>query len=176
MRRAGQAPYRRCPVNSASGVMKPQLREAQGVDYVAVAGWIYADASTVHNAALKIPLPILIAELQYRIQAEGGKSFGMLLGEDLIAFGQYSVPSPGEVHFVRLIVSPGFRRKGYGRSLCTELIEHAVADTGARVHTMRVDRDNIAGRNLCASFGFQVVSAESDTKTLFLRRMHRTAE
>lgn len=156
--------------------MKPYLREAQSVDYVAVADWIHAEASALDEAALKMPLPILIAELQYRVQAEGGKSFGMTLGEDLIAFGQYSVPGPGEVRFVRLIVSAESRRKGYGRTLCSELIDLAVAYTGARVHTIQVGRDNIAGRNLCSSFGFQEVSAQSDAKTLFLRRMHRTAK
>lgn len=155
--------------------MKPHLREAQGPDYVAVANWIHAEASSLPQAALKMPLPMLIAELEHRVQAEGGKSFGMCLGEDLIAFGQYSVPRPGEVHFVRLFVGPDRRRKGYGSTLCAELIAVAAAHAGARVFTMRVDRDNIAGRNLCSSFGFQAVSAESDAKTLFLRRMHRTA-
>ena len=155
--------------------MNPNLREAQDSDYVAVANWIQSEALPVHQGALKMPLPILIAELQYRVQAEGGKSFGMILGEDLVAFGQYSVPSPGEAHLIRVIVNPPFRRKGYGSALCAGLIAVAVADTGTRVVTVRVDRDNIAGRNLCSLFGFQAVSAKCDAQTLFLRRMHRPA-
>lgn len=153
--------------------MQPHIREALDPDHVVAAGWLQSEAAALPPGALLQPIQILIAELQYRVQSEGGKSLVMILGEDPVALGQYSAVRPGEVHLCRLIVSPGLRRQGYGKALCGELMAMAVAHTGARFVTARVARDHIAGRNLCSAFGFQAVTAESDSKSLFLRRMHR---
>jgi len=149
------------------------VREARPPDFTAVAEWLQPEASDLSGAGLRLPVPLAPPEFERQVQTCDGRSYVLVVGADPIAFGQYALDGESTVQLWRLIVRKGFRRMGHGSALCALVMDAAVTATGARAVTVEVDRDNMAARNLFAARGFQVVTAESDDRTLYMRCMVR---
>lgn len=150
--------------------MNATLRAPEPSDYEAIASWIPDAESCVRWAGPRMPYPFSAAELQSLLTVTSGDSYCLTeAAASPLGFGQFWVLTPGEVHLGRVIVSPSARGRGFGRSLCELLIEHAVQVTGATAITLRVYRNNAAAFSLYSSLGFAAVQAESTEEVLFMR-------
>jgi ribosomal protein S18 acetylase RimI-like enzyme len=138
-------------------------------DYEALVAWVPTADACARWAGPQLPYPFTASELPALLEVPG-KSFSLVEGSRRpLAFGQYRTVSPDTVHLCRLIVSPDWRGHGYGRALCEQLIEQAVADTGASMVTLRVYRDNAVAQSLYHKLGFKPVELRSDVNVIGMR-------
>jgi [ribosomal protein S18]-alanine N-acetyltransferase len=75
-------------------------------------------------------------------------------GSDVVGFGLYSMPDPGEGFFSTLAVREDDRREGIGRALTLRVLRRLFADGAKRV-SLTTDDDNTAAIRLYVSLGFR---------------------
>jgi len=90
-------------------------------------------------------------------------AYGGWIDGELVAYGELWLDDDeAEVELARLIVSPGWRGRGLGRQLVTELA--ALARQHQSKVFLRVDPDNATARRCYESAGFERVSAEDEAE------------
>ena len=150
--------------------MTCRLHPPRLIDYETIASWITDAAACVRWAGPRVPFPFAASELPRLLTIDGIESHCLVDGtSDICGFGQFWIASPGAVHLGRIIVSPTKRGKGYGRTLCQQLIEKAVHKTGASEITLRVYRDNSVALSLYVDLGFLVDDSKSTDEVLFMK-------
>ncbi len=85
------------------------------------------------------------------------------------AFGQLMSKRSGELHMARIIVDPISRGQGYGRHICTDLIQIA-CERNVRTLTLNVYRDNMVGIRLYMGLGFQDAQEISTAENLHMTK------
>jgi RimJ/RimL family protein N-acetyltransferase len=154
----------------------PILRPARPSDFAALAGWIPDAEACRRWAGPRVSFPFAAVSLEDLLAVATGASFALADGTGaLVGFGQYWVREPGAVHLGRIIVAPGQRGRGLGRTLCRRLMAEALAATGAASVTLRVYRGNIAARTLYASLGFREEPSDTDPDPILMRASERKA-
>src|SRR5215472_13172181 len=152
--------------------MNATLRLPELADYELIASWVPDAQSCLLWAGPRVRFPFTAAELPSLLLPPGehGQSYCLAeSGANLLGFGQYLIRKPGAVHLARLIISPAFRGKGFGRLLCQLLRARALQATGANEVTMAVFRDNVVALSLYSNLGFSAVEAECSEKVLSMR-------
>lgn len=87
--------------------------------------------------------------------AADNRTYLVAVDDGVVGFGGVMVVGD-EAHITNLLVDPGCRGKGFGRSLMVALIEAAIAD-GARHLTLEVRKQNEAARALYSRLGMAPV-------------------
>lgn len=151
--------------------MSVALRLPSSSDYESIASWIPDAEACRRWAGPKLPYPFSIADLPQLLAVPGGGSYcladhtGAVLG-----FGQYW-PRPGDtIHLLRIIVSPALRGRGFGRTLCSQLIARALVAAPSRALTLNVYRGNEVAVALYEGLGFKVVPEKSNGDSLFMEK------
>ncbi len=150
--------------------MTCRLDPPQPIDYETIASWITDATACACWAGPRVPFPFSAQELPRLLAIEGVESWCLTdKTTSTCGFGQFWGAAPGVVHLGRIIVSPTKRGKGYGRTLCQQLIEKAVHKTGAGEITLRVYRNNSAALSLYVDLGFLVDDSKSTDEVLFMK-------
>jgi RimJ/RimL family protein N-acetyltransferase len=145
------------------------LRPPRPVDYSTLASWVPDAQACLVWAGPLIPFPISVELLDQQLAVASGRSYFLTDANDgPVGFGQHWVLKPGSVHLGRIIVAPTHRGKGVGRSLCTQLVLHAKAFSGASTVTLRVFRANLPAHRMYESLGFSAIEEASDDELLFM--------
>ena len=149
--------------------MNCTLRTPQAIDFEAIASWVTNREACLSWAGPRLPFPFSAPDLPALLSVADGESLCLAEGSARpYGFGQFWVSTPGAVHLGRIIVAPTMRGRGFGRTLCRQLIAEAVLQTGARRITLRVYRDNLAAIALYLGLGFSAVESESTGEVFFM--------
>jgi len=153
---------------SSSMPLRPPLPD----DYLRLSAWISDAAQCLRWAGPIVPYPFAADDLSRLlvVPLPGGASSWSLVGErnELLAFGQLWEREPGCAHIGRVIVDPGVRGKGVGRSLCSQLMAMAAVDGFGRI-SLRVYRDNASAVRLYMSLGFIEVASEANDEVMLMQ-------
>lgn len=94
---------------------------------------------------------------------DGVRPFGLYDADELVAYGELWLDDEeGEVELARLIVDPGRRGQGIGRTLVTELVARAQLSYPSVF--MRVHPDNQAALRCYSAASFTRVNAELEAQ------------
>ena len=120
-----------------------------------VSGWAQTDEEVLMWCGAGTA-PVTAEQVSAWAGEDGVQPFGLYRGERLVAYGELWVDdAEAEVELARLIVDPGERGQGLGRSLATGLAGLA-RSRYPRVF-LRVHPDNIAAQRCYAAAGFEPV-------------------
>lgn len=129
------------------------FRQATIDDLREIATWIQSRQDCVLWAGPYQPYPLDPDYLPADLELFTTESLVLLKNERLIAFGQLQEKDTRNGHLARLIVYPGERRRGHGRTLVKRLLQLAIRK-GYHSVSLNVDRDNHAAQTLYAGLGF----------------------
>lgn len=150
------------------------LRPPEPADYATLASWVPDACACLHWAGPKLQFPFAPAQLPGLLAMPGASSQVMSRDSaealETLGFGQFWMREAGAVHLGRIIVNPGVRGQGLGKTLCELLIAQARRATGADTFTLRVYRDNLAAHAIYMGLGFVAVPGLSDEKVLAMRK------
>jgi [ribosomal protein S18]-alanine N-acetyltransferase len=147
--------------------MKLALCQPAPADYETIASWIPNAAACVRWAGPNLQFPFLARDLPELLAVTRSHSFSLVSAENLlVGFGQFWPRDERTVHLGRIIISPGHRGCGLGRSLLELLLTNAVNETKANRVTLRVYRDNQPAISIYSRFGFSPVDSESNVEVL----------
>ncbi|MFZ6766716.1 GNAT family N-acetyltransferase [Undibacterium sp. Di26W] len=147
--------------------MSSTLRPALFTDYAVIANWINDAEACARWAGPRLAFPFDSAGLPALLAKPEAQAF-VLIGADkeVAGFAQFWRRDAQRVHLGRIIVSPATRGLGFGRVLCEQLMQQAIAVTGLSVVSLRVYRDNPGALHLYSQLGFVAVEAESNADVL----------
>lgn len=103
------------------------------------------------------------AEVWEAIQAGVHPTLALVGADGLQGFAQI-IARDGCAHLARLIVAPGLRGCGTGRTLVCALLERAAASQPAAI-TLNVYRDNVAAIALYRKLGFVFLAGAADAES-----------
>lgn len=148
------------------------LRKPEAADYITLASWVQDAASCLRWAGPKLRFPFVPAPLPELLAMPGASSLVLSHGSggEALGFGQFWLREAGSVHLGRIILAPGVRGQGLGKTLCELLMAKAQRTTGADTFTLRVYRDNLAALAIYTALGFMAVPGLSDEKVLAMRK------
>ncbi|MFZ6757189.1 GNAT family N-acetyltransferase [Undibacterium sp. Ji50W] len=147
--------------------MSPTLRSAVMADYAVIANWINDAKACARWAGPQLVFPFDSADLPALLAKPEAQAFVLIDADKEVAgFSQFWRRDAQRVHLGRVIVSPKTRGLGYGRVLCKQLMQQAIAVTGLSVVSLRVYRDNPGALHLYSQLGFVAVEAESNAEVL----------
>ena len=129
------------------------LRAVNDSDLSRVISWISDENECKLWAGPYVSFPLAIDSLRAQISCTPDNSFCIEKKGKVIAFGQLIRKSEDRLHFARIIVHPAERGNGYGRILCSGLIDKA-NNQNCRQITLNVYRQNTAALKLYKSLGF----------------------
>jgi len=143
------------------------LRPAVVIDYAVVANWINDAVACARWAGPQLPYPFATADLPELLAKPESQAFTLIdSSPTVVGFAQFWRRDEQRVHLGRIIVSPTTRGLGYGRILCEQLMQQAIAVTGLPVVSLRVYRDNPGALHLYSQLGFIAVEADSNAEVL----------
>ncbi|MFZ6719266.1 GNAT family N-acetyltransferase [Undibacterium sp. Ji49W] len=147
--------------------MPPTLRPAVPSDYVVIADWIHDAKACARWAGPQLPYPFATADLPELLAKPESQAFTLIdPNQTVVGFAQFWRRDEQRVHLGRIIVSPEARGLGYGRILCEQLMQRAIAATGLSIVSLRVYRDNPGALHLYSQLDFVVVEPDSNTEVL----------
>jgi [ribosomal protein S18]-alanine N-acetyltransferase len=133
------------------------LQPAMLSDLTVVASWIASARDCDFWAGRRVRFPVNPASLPEEIGFREANAFSLFEGGRLIAFGQLIPKSSHRGHLATLIVSPSFRRRGYGAVLVSGLLAKACEARFERV-SLYVDEANVAAIALYSKLTFRDAS------------------
>ena len=147
--------------------MSPRLRPTLATDYAVIANWIKDAQACARWAGPQLAFPFEVADLPDLLTKPDSQSLVLADQHDLpVGFAQFWKRDEQRVHLGRIIISPATRGLGYGRLLCEQLMQQAIAGTGMAVVSLRVYRDNPAALYLYRQLGFVVIENDSNAEVL----------
>ncbi|MFZ6744788.1 GNAT family N-acetyltransferase [Undibacterium sp. JH2W] len=153
--------------------MPPNLRPANTADYPVIASWIPDALACARWAGPQLAYPFASADLPALLAKPHAQALVMVNAyQEVVAFAQFWRRDEQRVHLGRIIVSPAARGLGYGRLLCEQLIQRAIARTGLSVVSLRVYRDNPAALHLYHQLGFVEVESDSNAEVVAMEYCH----
>ena len=130
-----------------------QFRSAILDDLSVIISWIQDADACRRWAGPLVNYPLTPESLAREIEFAPGNTYGLEGKGSLVGFGQLIHKCKARGHAARIIVAPGLRGRGIGRSLCLAIIKQAVNLKYCRV-SLNVYRDNPAAIQLYSSLGF----------------------
>ncbi|MFZ6871999.1 GNAT family N-acetyltransferase [Undibacterium sp. Di27W] len=153
--------------------MSPSLRPALATDYAVIATWIPNATACARWAGPQLVYPFASADLPALLAKPHAQALVMVdANQEVVAFAQFWRRDEQRVHLGRIIVSPAARGLGYGKLLCEQLMQHAIAGTGLSVVSLRVYRDNPAALHLYRQLGFVEVESDSNAEVAAMEYCH----
>ncbi|MEQ1575705.1 MAG: GNAT family N-acetyltransferase [Vicinamibacterales bacterium] len=137
------------------------LRPAILNDLDIVTSWVTSARECALWTGPDVSFPIDIEALRGAIDFDFVKTFSMIEGDELVAFGQIVPKGTRRGHLARLIVAREQRRRGYGRALVGALVEEARA-AGHESVSLNVDPSNGGAIALYESLGFRSAPRPDD--------------
>ena len=135
--------------------MNLTLRTAKISNLSTVLSWIPDAEACLIWAGPKVRYPATAESAWEDIEASEGNAFSLVTDSgDIVGFGQVLPRDSCVAHLARIIVAPGARRRGYGRSLCLQLMEVAEKRLPVRQFTLNAYKSNRAAISLYRSLGF----------------------
>jgi ribosomal protein S18 acetylase RimI-like enzyme len=128
-------------------------RDAVPADLEIVASWISSRRDCALWAGPTVPFPLEPDAIAAQIGMAGAINIALDDELGLTAFGQVLPMPAARAHLARVIVRPEARGRGIGRVLVAALLSRA-AESGHKVATLNVYRDNGAAAALYAGLGF----------------------
>lgn len=156
--------------------MSTVLRPALVTDYAVIASWINDAKACARWAGPQLPYPFFTADLPSLLAKPQAQDLVLVdANQAIVGFAQFWRRDEQRVHLGRIIVSPTTRGLGYGRLLCEQLMQRAIAATGLPVVSLRVYRDNPAALHLYRQLGFVAVESDSNAEVLAMEYQHTQA-
>jgi ribosomal protein S18 acetylase RimI-like enzyme len=146
------------------------LRKAKMADLKTIISWIPNEFSCKSWAGPKVRFPLSIENLSKDIGFSKNNSYCLIDLQSITAFGQLVTKENGYLHLARIIVDPSKRAKGYGRSLCNELLKSA-RQKGYHKISLNVYRDNTIALKLYESLGFRTIAEKSSKENCHMIKL-----
>ncbi len=137
------------------------LRPAILADLDIVTSWVISAGECALWAGPDVSFPIDMGALRDAIDFDVVKTFSMIEGEELVAFGQVVPKGVRRGHLARLIVAREQRRRGHGRTLVEALVQEARV-AGFQIVSLNVDPRNSGAIALYESLGFRPAPRPDD--------------
>lgn len=129
------------------------LETADQADVHRIASWVTSEADVLTFAGPSLTYPFTAAEF-FKPTTGRRESLVLRAGSAAVATGALEGRRPGEVRIGRVLVDPGQRGQGLGRSMMQLLINRAATRRGVRHLTLGVFEGNRPARALYESLGF----------------------
>jgi ribosomal protein S18 acetylase RimI-like enzyme len=143
------------------------LRKAKVTDLKTIILWIPDELACKIWAGPKVRFPLSIESLSKDIGFSDNNSYCLIKSEAMIGFGQLLPKEKDRLHFARIIVDPSKRAMGYGKRLCSELLQIAT-QKGYHKISLNVYRNNTRALKLYENFGFREIAEKSSTENCFM--------
>lgn len=139
-------------------------------DLEKVIGWVKTKEECRTWAGPDITFPINKDRLIEQIKFSSENSFICKFGDNLLAFGQIAKKDKGYFHLARIISNPEFRGQGYGRKICSHLVNYA-STLGGNGISLNVYNNNSPALRLYKSLGFRALSEQSNEFTTYMLKI-----
>ncbi len=146
-----------------------KLRTTTDSDLLVVTTWLDGEEATRLWGGPAIRFPHGLESLKEDIQFSRNDTVSLVDARaQLLGVGQLVETSPGQIHLARLIISPGRRGEGLGRTLCRRMIQRGIERFEARSFSLHVYRRNHAARSLYESLHFKPASTPASSEETLL--------
>lgn len=132
--------------------------------------WISDRTACLMWAGPQVGFPFETVSLRKEIDYDPNNSFCLRHNGSIKAFGQLLSKQAGRLHMARIIVDPDSRGQGYGRYLCTDLIQIA-RERNVHTLTLNVYRDNLLAIKLYRDLGFEDVHENSTAEYIHMHKL-----
>ena len=143
-----------------------RILSATTSDLSEIIQWITSKDECRTWAGSLVTYPILIDQIVEEINFDPKTSCVCKSKGNILAFGQF-FHKEDYIHLARIITNPYYRGAGFGREICTQLIEMA-SQLGDNGFSLNVYRNNIPAKNLYISLGFCEQASRSTNETIFM--------
>ena len=130
-----------------------QLVRADRADVESISSWVTSTTEVLTFAGPSLAYPFTAEEF-FESAAGRWESFVLRANSAAVATGALEDKRHGEVRIGRVLVDPGQRGRGLGRTMMRLLIDRAAARPGAACLTLSVFEGNRTARALYESLGF----------------------
>ncbi len=144
-----------------------KLQKANITDLNEIILWISNEQACMMWAGPHVSFPLTIEKFSKEIVFSADNSFCYKKDESIFAFGQLLTKEKGCLHLARIIVNPIRRGKGYGRLLCTELVDLATQKDCQKI-SLNVYRSNVSAIKLYLKLGFREVQEKSSKEIQYM--------
>jgi len=131
-----------------------EFRSSKQTDLEAVVSWIGSANECLAWAGPDVTFPMTPEGLKGQIACDCENSYCLVEDGRVVAFGQLIKKGEHHFHLARIIVAPGARGRGCGRTICRHLICRAQS-MGTRLLTLNVYQDNLTALELYRDLGFE---------------------
>lgn len=146
------------------------FRSPRIIDFEAITSWIPDARACSRWAGPQLRFPFSAAELPKLISATATNSYSLSPESgDLVGFAQYFDKGDGVVRLSRVIVSPSYRGRGFGKLLCKLVMQEALKCMKVETFSLGVYRDNPAAIATYSKLGFSPVEEESTEDRLSMK-------
>jgi ribosomal protein S18 acetylase RimI-like enzyme len=139
----------------------------QDIEYLV--SWIADKTACRMWAGPLVHFPLKLTKLLEEIGYTPDNSFCLRHNGSIKAFGQLLPKQANSLHMARIIVAPESRGLGFGRKICTDLIQIA-RERKAGSLSLNVYRDNTIGVCLYRRLGFAEIQAKSTAEYLHMHK------
>jgi ribosomal protein S18 acetylase RimI-like enzyme len=134
----------------------PRLNTTTDSDFREIISWIPDKSSCKLWAGPLIRFPLAVEMMKKDMGYHTGNTLSLKDIEDtLLGLGQILKKPQSRIHLARIIVSPEYRRQGFGEKLCRLLMETAKDRYDACKFSLNVYTANIHAVNLYKKLGFK---------------------
>ena len=139
------------------------LRPAADQDLMEMMSWISDKVSCKLWGGPMIRFPLTLDGLKKDICYQDDNTFSLISAEGaLLGLGQLLKKTGKRIHLARIIVSPEYRRQGFGEKLCRNLMETGKKRFGESEFSLNVYAENGNAMNLYTKLGFKEHAAPSE--------------
>jgi len=133
-----------------------QLCPITDQDFLEIISWIPDKSSCKLWAGPVIRFPLTVAMLKNDMGFHAGNTLSLKdTRKTLLGLGQLLKKPDGRIHLARIVVSPEYRRQGFGKELCRGLMEAAKKRYGECKFSLNVYTENIHAVSLYEKLGFR---------------------
>jgi len=133
-----------------------KLRPTEESDLELVMTWIRNEEECRLWSGPGVRFPYTLATLKEDIRYDSRNTFSLLDNDGYACgLGQILEKSSNKIHLARILIAPAERGKGYGRILCSLLIEKALEIYGKRSFSLNVYEFNTPAVKTYQRLGFK---------------------
>ena len=132
-----------------------------------VISWVRDKEECRTWAGPDVSFPIERSKLSEQIAFTPDNSYICISDNSLVAFGQIFIMTKSYSHMARIITNPEYRGQGFGRAICSSLVEFA-SKLDSNGVSLNVYRNNVRALSLYQSLGFQEQSEKSDEAKVYM--------
>ena len=140
---------------------------ASETDLEEVISWVRNKEECRIWAGPAVSFPIEKSKLTEQIVFDPDNAYVFIGDDGLIAFGQIFKMAKGYSHMARIITNPEYRGRGFGRTICSRLVDFA-SELGSGGVSLNVYRNNAPALSLYTSLGFSEQCEKSDETNIYM--------